>query len=95
MNPSTCSVSAPGEPLESGNVDRSQVFDKMDCPTANTATTATDFTTAKFMERGGYAFFCNLAIHSWDEGIAVTGPGNPDQPAIVNGFGMHGFIYVE
>jgi plastocyanin len=94
MNPSTCTVSAPGEPLESGNVDRPRVFDKQDCPTPNTAS-ATDFTTRTFTERGRYAFFCNFAIHSWDEGIPVTGPGNPDQPAIVNGFGMHGFIYVE
>ena len=87
----------PAEPsniAEASNTDRPQVFDKQDCPTPNVAA-STDFTTRAFAAPGRYVFFCNFPVHSWDEGIAVTGPGNVDQPVIVNSFAMHGFIDVE
>jgi plastocyanin len=89
-------IFCPAEPTnvaEAANIDRPQVFDKQDCATQ--AGVTTDFTTSAFTAPGRYAFFCNFPIHSWDEGIAVTGPGNVDLPVVVNGFGMHGFIYVE
>ena len=93
-NPTSCG-GAPAGNTEAVNSDRPQVFDKQDCSTPNTATSRIDFATIPFDAPGRYAFFCNFPIHSWDEGIGVTGPGNVDQPAVVNGFGMHGFIYVE
>jgi plastocyanin len=93
-NPARICPAEPANIAEAANIDRPQVFDKQDCATPNVAAT-TDFTTRAFTTPGRYAYFCNFPIHSWDEGIAVTGPGNVDQPVIVNSFGMHGFIYVE
>jgi plastocyanin len=88
-NPPSCGAGG----TEATNTDRPQVFDKQDCQTP--AGVTTDFTTVAFNTPGRYAFMCNFPIHSWDEGIAVTGPANPDQPIVVTGFGMHGFITVQ
>jgi hypothetical protein len=92
-----CDLATPMTPpggvvTEATNIDRPQVFDKQDCPTPQGV--IQDFTTIPFTAPGRYAFICNFPAHYWDEGIGVMGPANPDAPLIVNGFGMHGFIYV-
>jgi plastocyanin len=93
-NPAGVCPAEPANIAEAANTDRPQVFDKQDCATPNVPAT-TDFTMRAFSAPGRYAFFCNFPVHSWHEGIAVTGPTNVDQPVTVNSFGMHGFVYVE
>ncbi len=93
-NPASCPAGT--DPTEVPGSDRPQVFDKQGCPTAGRLTPASsNWTTIAFTTPGRYAFICNFPAHFWDEGIEVTGPLNPDAPIIVNGYGMHGFIYVE